>query len=233
MQSPTIQTLPTMDDHGTSWQTRGKWSQTPPVPELQKSGHVYRDGYGIIPAECVSAYWHVDATDTEDGGFTGTLSFPMVRPGTDHRDDKDRCGMDHCSPYLWASMWSYVPGAKVLMPVQCIGPMSWDEIRGRLYRSTWLRFAEYCGRLTPEEATEIESLRRKAQEERDDRERKKEEAYSTPAQDGRILWKGREYDPPTMGQLEEWVSDSVCETPDGDTVEPDHPDSWLSILGLV
>jgi hypothetical protein len=29
------------------------------------------------------------------------------------------------------------------------------------------------------------------------------------------------------------VMDSCCETPDGRTVEPDHPESWLSILNLI
>jgi hypothetical protein len=38
---------------------------------------------------------------------------------------------------------------------------------------------------------------------------------------------------PSTEELEAWVSDSVCETPDGDIVEPDHPHSWLSILGLI
>lgn len=233
MQSPTIQTLPTMNDYGTSWQTSGKWSETPPVDKLKRFSHVYCSGYGIIPTEHISTHWHVDATGVEDGGFTGTLSFPMVRPGNDHRDDTNRSGMDHCSPYLWASMWSYVPGAKVLMPVECAGAMSWGDIRSKLARSTWLRFAEYCGRLTPDEAAELEAMCQRLRDERDAREREREEAYRIPAYDGRVTWKGREYDPPTMGELEEWVSDSVCETPDGDTVEPDHPDSWLSILGMI
>jgi hypothetical protein len=29
------------------------------------------------------------------------------------------------------------------------------------------------------------------------------------------------------------VHDCVCETPWGDIVEPDHPKSWLRILGLI
>jgi hypothetical protein len=41
------------------------------------------------------------------------------------------------------------------------------------------------------------------------------------------------YDIPTNEEIEEWVFDSLCPTPDDDTVEPDHPDSWLSLLGLV
>lgn len=48
-----------------------------------------------------------------------------------------------------------------------------------------------------------------------------------------ITWKGAQYDTPSMDELREWVHDSVCETPDGDTVEPDHPDSWLSLLRLI
>ncbi|WP_038214787.1 hypothetical protein [Xenophilus azovorans] len=48
-----------------------------------------------------------------------------------------------------------------------------------------------------------------------------------------ITWRGRVYDTPDFDQLEDWTFDSVCETPDGDTVEPDHPDSWLVLLGLI
>jgi hypothetical protein len=43
---------------------------------------------------------------------------------------------------------------------------------------------------------------------------------------------------PSNNQIREWTYDSVCETPSGDTVEPDGvgPDgapSWLRILGLI
>ena len=38
---------------------------------------------------------------------------------------------------------------------------------------------------------------------------------------------------PSIGALMEWTMDSVCPTPDGRILEPDHPDSWLRILGLV
>jgi hypothetical protein len=48
-----------------------------------------------------------------------------------------------------------------------------------------------------------------------------------------IVWHGRRYPTPSEQQIEHWVFDSVCETPDGDTVEPDHPDSWLCLLGLI
>lgn len=38
---------------------------------------------------------------------------------------------------------------------------------------------------------------------------------------------------PAMDQIQRWTLDSVCETPDGRTVEHDAPDSWLHLLGLV
>ena len=48
-----------------------------------------------------------------------------------------------------------------------------------------------------------------------------------------ILFKGDLCRVPTVEEVEEWVFDSVCFTPDEDEVEPDHPHSWLSILGLI
>jgi hypothetical protein len=48
-----------------------------------------------------------------------------------------------------------------------------------------------------------------------------------------IQWRGQTYQVPSMSEIEEWVLDSVCETPEGDCVEPDHPDSWLSLLGII
>jgi len=48
-----------------------------------------------------------------------------------------------------------------------------------------------------------------------------------------IEWNGEEYEVPSFEEIESWVYDSVCETPDGCRVEPDHPDSWLRILGLI
>lgn len=48
-----------------------------------------------------------------------------------------------------------------------------------------------------------------------------------------IYWKNVTYEVPDMDQLEEWFYDSDCETPAGDIVEPDHPDSWLSLLHLI
>jgi len=41
------------------------------------------------------------------------------------------------------------------------------------------------------------------------------------------------YDIPNLEDIEEWVFDSVCFTPADDELEPDHPDSWLSLLGLI
>ncbi len=48
-----------------------------------------------------------------------------------------------------------------------------------------------------------------------------------------IVFKGTDYEVPSMEQIGAWVIDSVCETPEGECVEPDHPDSWLSLLGLI
>jgi hypothetical protein len=48
-----------------------------------------------------------------------------------------------------------------------------------------------------------------------------------------IRWRGKWWPAPTDAELQAWTLDSVCETPDGRTVEPDAPDSWLRILGLV
>lgn len=48
-----------------------------------------------------------------------------------------------------------------------------------------------------------------------------------------LNWKNQTYEVPDLDQLEVWVIDSVCETPEGDIVEPDHPDSWLSLLGII
>lgn len=48
-----------------------------------------------------------------------------------------------------------------------------------------------------------------------------------------FFWQGEYYDRPTTEEMEEWLSDCGCETPDGEWVEPDHPDSWLSLLGYI
>lgn len=49
----------------------------------------------------------------------------------------------------------------------------------------------------------------------------------------KLRWRSRWWVVPTMEQVEFWTFDSVCETPDGDMVEPDAPGSWLHLLGLV
>lgn len=41
------------------------------------------------------------------------------------------------------------------------------------------------------------------------------------------------YEIPCMGELEEMSFDSLALTPADDSVEPDHVDSWLSLLGLI
>ena len=48
-----------------------------------------------------------------------------------------------------------------------------------------------------------------------------------------IRFKGELCPVPNIEEVEEWVFDSVCFTPDEDEVEPDDPHSWLSILGLI
>jgi len=48
-----------------------------------------------------------------------------------------------------------------------------------------------------------------------------------------IQWRGQAHQVPSMSEIEVWVLDAVCETPEGDCVEPDHPDSWLSLLGII
>lgn len=48
-----------------------------------------------------------------------------------------------------------------------------------------------------------------------------------------IEWNGDWYDLPSWGEIEDWVFDSVCQSPDDNDVEPDAPESWLSILGLI
>lgn len=53
-----------------------------------------------------------------------------------------------------------------------------------------------------------------------------------------IEWRGKVFDVPELDELEGWVFDSMCETLDGDMVEPDGWNvegcpSWLLVLGLV
>jgi len=48
-----------------------------------------------------------------------------------------------------------------------------------------------------------------------------------------IRFRSEWYQVPPTEAIDEWVMDSVCETPEGDMVEPDHPHSWLRILRLI
>jgi hypothetical protein len=48
-----------------------------------------------------------------------------------------------------------------------------------------------------------------------------------------VAWRGQWWPVPTVGEVESMAFDSVAESPDGRTLEPDHPESWLSILGIV
>lgn len=48
-----------------------------------------------------------------------------------------------------------------------------------------------------------------------------------------MLWRGQWWTVPTFGEVEAWALDSLAETPDGRTVEPDHPESWPHLLGVV
>jgi hypothetical protein len=41
------------------------------------------------------------------------------------------------------------------------------------------------------------------------------------------------YEVPAAGDVESWCLGSVAETPVGDSVEPDHPDAWPRLLGLI
>lgn len=49
----------------------------------------------------------------------------------------------------------------------------------------------------------------------------------------RLRWRGQWVDVPTIAELMAWSMDGVCETPDGSRVEPDAPDAWLTLLGIV
>lgn len=47
-----------------------------------------------------------------------------------------------------------------------------------------------------------------------------------------MAWRGQWWPVPTFGEVESWALDSVSETPDGRTVEPDAPDAWTRLLGV-
>lgn len=53
-----------------------------------------------------------------------------------------------------------------------------------------------------------------------------------------VEWDGERFDTPDFQELRAWVFDSVCETLDGQRIEPDGvafngSPSWLLALGLV
>jgi len=53
-----------------------------------------------------------------------------------------------------------------------------------------------------------------------------------------ITWNGEDYETPDLEQIEWWIFDSVCETLDGQLIEPDGRacngcPSWFIALGLV
>ena len=39
--------------------------------------------------------------------------------------------------------------------------------------------------------------------------------------------------PPGLATLQRYMDNGVAKTPDGRRVEPDHPESWLSLLGMI
>jgi hypothetical protein len=47
-----------------------------------------------------------------------------------------------------------------------------------------------------------------------------------------MFWRGRWWPVPTFEEVEAWALDSLAETPDGRTVEPDARDSWTRLLGV-
>jgi len=48
-----------------------------------------------------------------------------------------------------------------------------------------------------------------------------------------VLWARQWWPAPTVGEVHAMALDSVAETPDGRTVEPDDPAAWPHLLGLV
>lgn len=48
-----------------------------------------------------------------------------------------------------------------------------------------------------------------------------------------ITWKGLPYSVPSLDELEAMMFGDTAEAPDGTEVEPDHPDSWLSLLRIM
>ena len=49
----------------------------------------------------------------------------------------------------------------------------------------------------------------------------------------KLWWNNQWWEVPSIGMFQHWTIDSACETPDGCIVEPDDPNSWLSLAQLV
>lgn len=49
----------------------------------------------------------------------------------------------------------------------------------------------------------------------------------------RLYFRGAWHPVPSIAEMMELTFDSICRTPDGDSCEPDAPESWLTLLGLV
>ena len=45
-----------------------------------------------------------------------------------------------------------------------------------------------------------------------------------------VQWVGK---PPTLGTMERWMSAGVAKSITGKRVEPDHPESWVRVLGFI
>lgn len=48
-----------------------------------------------------------------------------------------------------------------------------------------------------------------------------------------LFYRGRWFKVPSTDDLEDMVHGCLSESPYGDIVEPDHPESWLVLLGLM
>lgn len=49
----------------------------------------------------------------------------------------------------------------------------------------------------------------------------------------KLFFKGEWHIVPSEAEFRRWTFDSVCESPDGSIVEPDAPESWLSLMALI
>jgi hypothetical protein len=49
----------------------------------------------------------------------------------------------------------------------------------------------------------------------------------------RLWWRDAWVDVPTMADFGAWTFGEQCETPDGTACDPDAPESWLRLCGLV